>query len=257
VTEQESVDQRGGRGAVGTVDVVFAALALVSLLPALLVRYPESADYLNHLARLFVLSAPADDPIHAFYRVHWHLIPNLGLELIALPLAALLPLEAVMKTIWALCVLGMAASVWFLHRSLFARTQPTLVLGALALTNLPLTTGLMSFTLGLALALAGIGLWFRLGDRPTLRALVMLNVLAAVILVMHVAACATLALTLGALHVLRRPSKLAADVIAHSGPKVVFDNEASQVRRPARVLGGAKTGDGGGALAAADGWQTF
>src|SRR5208282_4569831 len=71
--------------------------------------------------------------------------------------------------------------------------------------SLPLTAGLMSFTLGLALALVAVGLWFRLGDRPTFRSIVMLNVIAAVILVMHVAACAGLALTVGALHVLRRP----------------------------------------------------
>lgn len=210
MTDQESVDQRDGQGAIGAVDLVFAALALLSLLPALVVRYPESADYLNHLARLVVLSAPADDPIHAFYQIHWHLIPNLGLELLAMPLAALLPLEAVMKIIWCLCVLGMAAAVWFLHRSFFARTQPTLVLGALALTNLPLTTGLMSFTLGLALALVAVGLWFRFGDRPSFRGIVMLNVIGAVILVMHVAACASLALTVAALHVLRRPFGAAA-----------------------------------------------
>jgi hypothetical protein len=205
VTDQGSVDQRDKRGTVGTVDVVFAVLALVSLLPALLVRYPESVDYLNHLARLSVLTAAADDPIHAFYRVHWHLIPNLGLELLALPLTALLPLEAVMKVIWAVCILGMAASLWFLHRSLFARTQPTLVFGALALSSFPLTVGLMSFTLGLALALVAVGLWFRLGDRPTLRSILMLNASGALILVTHVAACASLALTVGALQVLRRP----------------------------------------------------
>lgn len=200
---------KSGR-AIGPVDMIFAALALVSVLPALLVRYPESVDYLNHLARLYLLTAPADDPIHAVYRIHWHLIPNLGLELLAMPLTLFLPLEAVMKIIWATCVLGLAAAAWFLHRSLFARTQPTLVLGAIALINLPLTVGLMSFTLGLALALVAVGLWFRLGDRATLGSILMLNAIAAVILVVHIAACASLALTLGVLYVLRRPYHAAA-----------------------------------------------
>jgi hypothetical protein len=195
----------GGRSAFGRLDIIFAALALISVLPALLVRYPESVDYLNHLARLSVLTAPADDPIHAVYRIHWHLIPNLGLELIAMPLALLLPLEAVMKIIWATCILAMAAAIWFFHRSLYPRTQATLLLGAIALINLPLTVGLLSFTLGLVLAVAAVGLWLRLGDRATPASILTLNVIAAAILVVHIAACASLALTLGALYVLRRP----------------------------------------------------
>lgn len=216
MAEQDIDDHRdtaqasGGACAVGSVDIIFVALALISILPVLLVRYPESVDYLNHLARLYVLTAPADDPIHAIYRVHWHLIPNLGLELVAMPLATVLPLEAVMKIIWVLCVLGMAAAVWFLHRSLYARTQPTLLLGAIALISLPVTIGLMSFTLGLALALVAIGLWFRLGDRATPASILALNAMAALILVVHIAACASLALTLGALYVLRRPYGAAA-----------------------------------------------
>ncbi len=203
--DHRTVTPAAGAFCIGSIDLVFAALALVSALPVLLVRYPESVDYLNHLARLFVLTAPAGDPVHAVYLVHWQLIPNLGLELLGVPLATLFPLEAVMKIIWASCVLGMAAALWFLHRSLHARTQPTLLLGAICLINLPLTIGLLSFDLGLALALATTGLWFRLGDRATMRSLLILNLASALIVVTHIAACASLALTLGALHVLRRP----------------------------------------------------
>ncbi len=80
MTEQPVGDGREDKpasAALGPVDLVFAVLALIAALPAALVRYPESADYLNHMAELFVLTAPADHPIHAFYTVHWHLLPNL------------------------------------------------------------------------------------------------------------------------------------------------------------------------------------
>ena len=216
MAEQRSDDghpgtmRAGGARRLGPIDAIFAALAVIAALPALVVRYPESIDYLNHLARLYVLTAAADDPIHAFYRVHWHFIPNLGIELIAMPLAALLPLEAVMKIVWLICVLGMAAALWFFNRSLHGRTQATLLLGAIALLNLPLTVGLLSFTLGLALALVALGLWFRLGDRASVKSILMINAVAALIMVVHIAACASLALTLGGLYVLRRPYGVAA-----------------------------------------------
>src|SRR5579862_720625 len=129
VAEQSSDDHRErteaepGRRGFGGVDLIFAVLALIAALPAFLVRYPESADYLNHLARLYVLTAPPDDPVHAVYQVHWHLIPNLGLELLGVPLALILPLETVMRIIWLLAVLGLAAAVWFLHRALYPKAQ--------------------------------------------------------------------------------------------------------------------------------------
>ncbi len=122
-----------------------------------------------------------------------------------MPLATFMPLEAVMKLAWALCVLGMAASVWFLHRSLFERTQPTLLLAAIALLNLPLAAGLINFALALPVALLALGLWFRMGDRATMPSLVMVNLLAGLVLVLHVAAFAALALTLAVLLGVRAP----------------------------------------------------
>lgn len=185
------------------VDAVFSALTLISLTPILCVRFPQSADYLNHLTRLFILTVPADHPIHQYYTVHWHLLANLGLEAVAMPLAAFVSAETAMKIVWCLCVVGMAAGVWYLHRALFRRTQPTLLLAAPMLINLPLTVGLLNFTLGVVLLLFAVGLWLRFDPRPTARQLALFNVLSGLTLVCHVAACAALALTVGALHVFR------------------------------------------------------
>jgi hypothetical protein len=186
-------------------DMVLLGLALASTAPALLVRYPESVDYLNHLARLYVLTQPPASAVHEFYQVHWHLVPNLALDLAATALSWALSAETVMKGAWIACVLGLAAATWFLHRSLYRRSEPTLALCGVGLINLPLTYGFISFALGLPVALAAVGMWFRLGDRPSLRVLAALNAIAAVIVVMHVAAAASLLLTLAAIHVWRAP----------------------------------------------------
>jgi hypothetical protein len=187
----------------GAIDAAFAALAVLSLVPALCVRYPQSVDYLNHMARLFVLSAPADHPIHLYYAVHWHPVANLGLEIVALPLSSLIGIEAAMKAVWCLCVLGIAGGTWFVHRSLYPRSEPTLLLAAPMLLCLPLTVGLLNFTLGTALALFATGLWIRWSGRLTLRRLILFNLISGLTLIFHIAAGAALALTVGTLHVFR------------------------------------------------------
>lgn len=192
----------------GATDAAFALLVLLSILPVFFVRYPECADCLNHMARLFVLTAPANHPVHLFYHVHWHLLPNLGFELVALPLTGLFSLETVMKCLWVLCVLSLAAAAWFVHRALFARTRPTFLLSALLLLNLPLAGGFMSYLLGVSAALATVGWWLRLADHVTVKKLVLLNLLTGLILIVHFAAAAALMLTIALLQMGSEPRTL-------------------------------------------------
>lgn len=185
------------------VDLLFVALAAASLAPMLCVRYPLCVDYLNHMARLFILTAPDAHPIHHYYVVHWHLLANLGLEIVTVPLTAILSVEAAMKVAWGLCVVGMAASAWFLHRSLHDRSEPTILLAAPMLLSLPLTSGFLSYTLGTVLMLFTTGLWIRFGARPRWRHILLFNLLGALTVLFHVAAFGALGLTVVILHAFR------------------------------------------------------
>lgn len=174
-----------------------AALALLTLLTIALpfvVRYPLSADYLNHMTRIFILSAPENAPIHQYFVPHWRLLTNLGLEIFALPLAKLLPLELVMKLVWIFCVAGMAHATWLLQRALHGRTNPAILLAAPLLINLPLTMGFFGFTLGTVVALYAFGFWVR--RPPVLWRRLVFNVAAALAVLCHIAAGATLGFTL-------------------------------------------------------------
>lgn len=175
-------------------DVILAALTLATLTLPILVRYPLSADYLNHMVRLYILSAPENAPIHQYFVPHWRLLTNLGLEIFALPLAKILPLELVMKLIWVFCVAGMAHATWLLQRALHGRANPAILLAAPLLVNLPLTMGFFGFTLGTVVALYAFGFWV---GRPTVlwRRLVF-NLAAALAVLCHIAAGATLGFTL-------------------------------------------------------------
>ena len=47
-------------------------------------------DYPNHLARMFVITHIATDPILArMYEVNWNVVPNLAMDLIVPPLSAI------------------------------------------------------------------------------------------------------------------------------------------------------------------------
>jgi hypothetical protein len=185
--------------------LIYVALVIISITPLLLVRYPESLDYLNHLAGMFVLTVPAGHPVHAFYQPDWHLVPNLGMDVLVFGLSKMIPLELAMKAVWGLIFVALPASFLFLYTSIHRQLTPIVLLSALCLFHFPLTAGFLSFSLGLAAALAATGLWFRLGQEVTVRNILVLNAVSAVILIVHAAALGALGLTIVALHALRPP----------------------------------------------------
>jgi hypothetical protein len=61
---------------------LLACLGLaIMLAPILYFRYPLIVDFPNHLARLYILSAPADSFLSRMYSVSWSLYTNVGIDL--------------------------------------------------------------------------------------------------------------------------------------------------------------------------------
>jgi hypothetical protein len=187
------------------IDALFFGLVAASALPVVLVRYPLSADYLNHLARLHVLAAQPDAPIRQFYEVHWSLIPNLAVDLLWAALHPVASPEAVLKGALLAAIVALGLSVWFLHRSLFSRAQPTILLCALCLLGLPITAGLINFALGLPLVFLALACWIRLGGQVSWASLLLLNGLGVAAYFAHIAVLAALGLTVCVYHCLQKP----------------------------------------------------
>jgi hypothetical protein len=187
-------------------DALFLGLVCASALPVVLVRYPSSVNYLNHLARLHILAAQPDAPIRQFYEIHWSLIPNLAVDLLWAALHRVASPEAVLKGALIAATVALGLSVWFLHRSLFSRTQPTMLLCAICLLNLSSAVGMINFALGLPLIFLALGCWIRMGGEVSGRSLLLLNALGAAAYFAHIAALAALALTIATYHCLQQPS---------------------------------------------------
>ena len=186
-------------------DALFLGLVVASTLPVVLVRYPASVNYLNHLARLHILGAQPDAPVRQFYEIHWSLIPNLAVDLLWVALHQVASPEAIMKGALIASTVTLGLSVWFLHRSLFSRTQPTALLCAICLLSLPSAVGMTNFALGLPLLFLALGCWIRMGEEVSARSLLLLNVLGAAAYFAHLAALAALALTIATYHCLQQP----------------------------------------------------
>lgn len=139
------------------------ALALLSCLPVLAVRYPQMSDYPAHLAGYYVMLDGGHDPVLArYYDWRWQWGGNVGVELIIRPFAALFGLETGAKIIVALIPpltgLGLCAVAGALRR----RPGIGVMLAFAFIWSPMLLIGLLNFALGQALALWAFALWITL-----------------------------------------------------------------------------------------------
>jgi hypothetical protein len=181
--------------------VAYAALVALSAAPAALWPIPRGNDLINHWARLTLYHMAPGDPLRGLYRIHFGLIPNLGLDALYLALSPLFSAQTVVRLALALAIALPAFGAWALHRRLFARPSPTIFLIPLLSYNLATSGGLLNFALGMGLALIGLGFALGLGDRLRAQDYALLNLLGAALFFCHLIAWGAFALLLGLLRV--------------------------------------------------------
>ena len=143
------------------VTVLVAVLACA--LPLLWPDVPPLVDLPGHMGRYHVQMEINGSPIlQSFYDFKWALIGNLGVDLLVIPLAALIGLEAAVKLITiAIPVMTGAGFLW-VAREVHGRVPPTAYF-ALPLTySFPFLFGFVNFALSMALAFLAFAFWLRL-----------------------------------------------------------------------------------------------
>ena len=150
--------------------IAAAALFAVAMIPLLLTPVLPLIDFTNHLARFFVLSRiGASDFLQAHYQAHWVLLPNIGADLLAVPLLHVLPPLIAGHAIVIVILAMLYGGVLYFRRAL---TGEGSLLAALLLLPLlysyVLNWGFINFLLGLGLSFWGAGWWLRYRNRPAL-----------------------------------------------------------------------------------------
>lgn len=164
-----------------------AALALLAAVPLLWPSIPPLGDLPGHMAAFKVELDLAHSPeLQRYYSLHWALIGNLGLNLLVIPLAPLLGLEAAVKLIMvAIPPLTVAGFLWT-AREVHGKVPASTLFALPFAYAYPFTFGFANFVLSMALCFLAFGLWLRLGrlGRTRLRAALFLP-LAVVVWLAH------------------------------------------------------------------------
>jgi hypothetical protein len=141
-----------------------AAVFLAMTAPLLWPTVPPLTDLPAHLGRYKIAIDLANSPsLQTFYDFSWSLLPNLGVDLLVVPLAGLFGVELATKIIVILIPpLTLGGFLW-VAREAHGRLHPTYLVAAPLIYGSPFVYGFVNFTLSAALAFIALGLWMRLG----------------------------------------------------------------------------------------------
>jgi len=146
--------------------VLFVSLAAITSIPILLHPLPPLSDYVNHLARMRVITTIGSDPdLARFYQIDWQVIPNLMMDLIVpiLHRATNIYLAGqiyIMGT-FVLILSGTLA----LNRQLYGRWSVLPLIAFPLLYNYVFLVGAMNYLFGVGLSLWALAAWVALRER--------------------------------------------------------------------------------------------
>lgn len=143
------------------------AIFLISLLPLAVSPVIPMIDFYNHVARYFVLTHIQDSAaLQDNYAVAWKLLPNLGLDVLALPAFRLLPPLAAAKAIIILIFAVQFGGVLALNRALNGRMSiAAALLAGILLYSYIFIWGFANFLLANGLSFWCLALWLKLRER--------------------------------------------------------------------------------------------
>jgi hypothetical protein len=194
--------------------------------PLLVSALPGLGDYSNHLARMYVLTHIRTDPVLSrIYEVGWGVVPNLAMDLVVPPLAALVPLDVAGRLFIALALLLPVAGMAALHKAAFGTRSAWPLTGFLIAYNGLFFWGFLNFVVGLGLALLGTALWLREPPRGGALHLLGVSLLALVLFACHMEALGLFGVTIGCIELMRlrdlsRARRLTGSVVLRRGLRV-------------------------------------
>jgi hypothetical protein len=145
--------------------MVFALLAVASLLPVLLTPIPAMVDYPNHLARMYILSRNGTPDANPYYEVAWALYPNLAMDLLIPQIARLISVENATRLFLLLSQVLIVGGALALERVVKGKVHLAGFAALMLLYCLPFTWGFVNFEFGLGVALCGIAVYLMFAER--------------------------------------------------------------------------------------------
>jgi hypothetical protein len=157
---------RGSEFSSSHIAVLAATLTLLISTPIWTHPLPPISDYINHLARMYLIaSLPKTPQLAGFYQVDWAVIPNLTMDLVIPVLTRFMNVylagQIFLVLMFALIVSGILA----LNRVLIGRLSALPLFAVPLLYNYVFLVGLMNYIFGIGVALWALAGWIAVRDR--------------------------------------------------------------------------------------------
>ncbi len=122
-------------------------------------------DYVNHLARMYLLAQNGQPGANPYYEVHWALYPNLGMDLLVPQIARWVGVENATRLFLLCSQLQIISGALALERVAKGRVQIGGFAALLFVYCLPFSWGFLNFEFGLGISLWGIAAYLAVIER--------------------------------------------------------------------------------------------
>src|SRR5689334_15143220 len=145
---------------------LFVALILLISIPIWTHPLPPLSDYVNHLARMYVIAdLPRNQLLATFYQLNWQVIPNLAMDAIVPSLARLVNVYLAGQIFLVAMFVLIISGVVMLNRALIGRFSVLPLLAIPLLYTFIFLVGLTNYQFGIGVALWALAGWVSTRER--------------------------------------------------------------------------------------------
>jgi hypothetical protein len=146
--------------------ILFIVLTGITSIPIVLYPWPPLADYMNHLARMYIIGGVGTDAdLARFYEIDWQLIPNLMMDLLVPPLERLVNVYVAGQFYIAMSFVLILSGTLALNRQLYGRWSVLPLIAFPLLYNKVFLVGTLNYVFGIGLCLWALAVWVQLRER--------------------------------------------------------------------------------------------
>lgn len=165
------------------------------LTPVMVNQFIPLHDYPFHLARIVIL-ADLDNPIYSeFYKAGSFLLPNMAMDMVAVPLAAIVGAETASRIFVMLSLVSMLLGTMMLHWAVHKRFSPWPLFAVVFLFNGIFRYGFLNYIFGLGIAFLAAALWIQM--KPSVLKIAIALLMSLLLIMLHFAAFAVFAVIVG------------------------------------------------------------
>ena len=176
----------------------YVVMTAIVLYPVFSVQIPALGDYLNHLARMHILSDIGhSEPLKRFYQVQWQAIPYLAMDASFVVLDHVATIYDAGRIFIGICIILPVLSVAMLHFAVYRRLSLVPATAFLFCYNGLLSWGLLNYLPALCLAVMLFACWIGSAGWPRWPRATLFSMLALALYLSHLVAFGAYCLTVG------------------------------------------------------------